>query len=111
MDPRWKKFAATYKNVVVIPPLNDDPDERWIVIDEFASSHQLGTNSGNFSRFSERVYSLTTKNLIASINTDSLDVNSLYIIEDNQIWRSAIQNLPHYRYAVVNGYKIIFPEN
>jgi hypothetical protein len=108
-DVRWNDFVAKYKNIVVVPPLNDDPSERWVAIDEFASRHQLNTNSGNFSRFDEDVYFLSSKKLLSSLKTNNLDKSSLYVIEDKDLWTTISVELKQTTLLEIDGFKLVLP--
>ena len=108
-DVRWNDFAAKYKNIVVVPPLNDDPSERWVAIDEFSSRHQLNTNSGNFSRFDEDAYFLSLSKLLTSLTTNNLDKSSLYVIDDQVLWKKNSSGFTPFIEMEVDGFKLILP--
>jgi hypothetical protein len=85
MDPYWADLGVRYKNVIVIPPLNDDPDEQWIALNDFAIQYGLNTNSGNFSRFDESLFLEYTEHLVSNFMVGRLDKQSLYIILDAKL--------------------------
>ena len=85
MDPYWADLGVRYENVIVIPPLNDDPDEQWIALNDFAIRYGINTNSGNFSRFDESLFLKYTEHLVSNFMVGRLDKQSLYIILDAKL--------------------------
>jgi hypothetical protein len=81
-DPRWLDLAANYKNIVVVPPLNNDPDQLWIAIDDFAARNRLNTNSGYFSRFDSNTLRTYSEQLSRELRDGTADQNSIYIVND-----------------------------
>jgi hypothetical protein len=81
-DPRWLDLAANYTNIVVVPPLNNDPDQLWIAINEFAARNRLNTNSGYFSRFDSSVMATYSEQLSRELQDGTADRNSIYIVND-----------------------------
>ena len=90
-DARWEMFAKKYKRVVVVPPLNDDQEERWIVIDDFANRYRLGTNSGSFSRFDQNVYTKSNQDRVAELVSEKPNKDTLYIVDDLSVWETISQ--------------------
>jgi glucan phosphoethanolaminetransferase (alkaline phosphatase superfamily) len=80
-DSRWGMFAERYDHVVFVPPLNNDPDEIWIAIDELASKYQLSTNSGYFSRYDPSKFVSMTEKYITQINSDQMDDQTIYVLD------------------------------
>jgi hypothetical protein len=109
-DPRWETLAKEYENVVVVPPLNDDIEERWIEIDEFASRFHLSTNSGNFSRFSLQAYDYYSKLTIASLSRGDFEPNTIYIVQDLYFWNSLYHSkIAGYSMYELDNYRLVAP--
>ena len=109
VDVRWDQFKSRYKGLIVLPPLNNDKDGRWIPIAYFAAKNQMATNSGNFD---ERVGAgnRTASDLLrVNLENGVTSPDYLYIIEDQQLWAS-LPPLPDVRFVgELDGYKVIAP--
>jgi hypothetical protein len=108
-DPRWENLAEKYKHVVVVPPLNDDEKERWIVIDEFANRYGLNTNSGNFSRFDQDVYTESNQKRIADLVSGKTNKDTLYIVDDLSVWEEINQSELSNILFVIDNFRVIAP--
>jgi hypothetical protein len=91
-DPQWDIWARQYKKILVVPPLNNDKDDLWLSITEYAASNDMSTNSGNFSRFDSRLYDRELLILANSLFTKEFSHLTLYIILDQKVW-NRIRNL------------------
>jgi hypothetical protein len=108
-DPIWNEFAIAYKSVMVVPPLNNDRAGRWLAITDYAGSNRMATNSGNFSRLDGRKFIESSDRLLEDVRNGKFASDSLYIIEDQQLWAS-LPPLPDVRFAgELDGYKVIAP--
>jgi hypothetical protein len=77
-DPLWSEFAAEYKHLVVIPPLNNDPN--WIDFALLANSFKLTTNAAYVGRTDEaRIYELAGK-LQGLLERREFDTDTLYVL-------------------------------
>jgi len=108
-DPRWEMFAKKYKHVVVVPPLNDDQEERWIVIDDFANRYRLGTNSGSFSRFDQSVYTKSNQDRVAELVTEKPNKDTLYIVDDLSVWETINQSELVESSLIIDNFRVVAP--
>jgi hypothetical protein len=108
-DPRWQKLAEKYKYVVVVPPLNDDLEERWIVIDDFANRYRLSTNSGSFSRFDQDVFVESNQDRVAELVSGQPNKHTLYIVDDLSIWGSVSKSKFSGSLLVIDNFHLIAP--
>jgi hypothetical protein len=108
-DPRWEMFAKKYKHLVVVPPLNDDQEERWIVIDDFANRYRLGTNSGSFSRFDLNVYTKSNQDRVAELVSEQPNKDTLYIVDDLSVWETINQGELMGSSFVIDNFRVVAP--
>ena len=108
-DPRWEMFAKKYKHLVVVPPLNDDQEERWIVIDDFANRYRLGTNSGSFSRFDLNVYTKSNQARVAELVSEQPNKDTLYIVDDLSVWETINQGELMGSSFVIDNFRVVAP--
>jgi hypothetical protein len=108
-DPRWEMFAKKYRYVVVVPPLNDDQEERWIVIDDFANRYRLGTNSGNFSRFDQSVYTKSNQDRVAELVSEKPNKDTLYIVDDLSVWETINQGELVESSLIIDNFRVVAP--
>jgi len=109
-DPRWGMFAEKYKNVVVVPPLNNDPAEEWINIAEFALRYQLSTNSGKFSRYSLSAVSYYSKSVADSVAQGRFGSTTIYVVNDLALWNSLrTSNKAAESMYLLDGYRLVAP--
>jgi hypothetical protein len=77
-DPLWSEFAADYKHLVVIPPLNNDPN--WIDFAALANSFKLTTNAAYVGRTDEaHIYELAGE-LQGLLERRKFDAKTLYVL-------------------------------
>jgi hypothetical protein len=108
-DPRWEMFAKKYKYVVVVPPLNDDQEERWFVVAEFANRYRLETNSGNFSRFDQSVYTKSNQDRVAELVTEKPNKDTLYIVNDLSVWETINQGELVESSLIIDNFRVVAP--
>jgi hypothetical protein len=108
-DPRWEMFAKKYKRLVVVPPLNDDQEERWIVIDEFANRYRLGTNSGSFSRFDPNVSTKSNLDRVADLVSGKATKATLYIVDDSSVWETISQGELMESSFMIDNFRVVAP--
>ena len=108
-DPRWEMFAKKYKHLVVVPPLNDDQEERWIVIDEFANRYRMGTNSGSFSRFDQNVYTKSYQDRVAELISGKPNKDTLYMVDDLSVWETINQGELMGSSFVIDNFRVVAP--
>lgn len=110
VDPRWDELAQRSKSILVVPPLNDDKEELWIAINDFAITNRLSTNSGNFSRSNDDQYSLLTRQLINDLKFGGIKNSSLVVINDPALWSFLTMNPRDFSYVgVIDGFRVVLP--
>ena len=77
-DPLWSEFAADYKHLVVIPPLNNDPN--WIDFALLANSFKLTTNAAYVGRSDEAHISQLAVDLQGLLDRRKFDADTLYVL-------------------------------
>ena len=109
-DARWESLALNRKNLVVVPPLNNDKAETWVAVADFAINHKMSTNSGYFSRYDESLYAELTAKHVHDVQTNNLDSNTIYIINDDDLWNSIVGPVPKTQFrGTLNGFHVIAP--
>jgi hypothetical protein len=108
-DPRWEMFAKKYKHLVVVPPLNDDQEERWIVIDDFANRYRLGTNSGSFSRFDQNVFTKSNQDRVAELVSEKPNKDTLYIVDDLSVWETISRGALVESSLIIDNFRVVAP--
>jgi hypothetical protein len=108
-DPRWEMFPKKYRYVVVVPPLNDDQEERWIVVDEFANRYRLETNSGNFSRFDQSVYTKSNQDRVAELVSGKPNKDTLYMVDDLSVWETINQGELVESSFIIDNFRVVAP--
>ena len=108
-DPRWEMFAKKYKHLVVVPPLNDDQEERWIVIDEYANRYRLETNSGSFSRFDPNVSTKSNQDRVAELVSEKPNKDTLYIVDDLSVWETISQGELMGSSLLIDNFRVVAP--
>ena len=110
VDPRRDELAQRSKSILVVPPLNDDKEELWIAINDFAIANRLSTNSGNFSRSNDDQYSLLTRQLINDLKFGEIKNSSLVVINDPALWSFLTMNPRDFFYVgVIDGFRVVLP--
>ena len=109
-DARWKSLSVNRKNLVVVPPLNNDKAETWVAVADFAINHEMNTNSGYFSRYDESLYADLTAEYIRDVQTNNLDSDTIYIINDEELWNSIVGPVSKKQFrGTLNGFHVIAP--
>jgi hypothetical protein len=109
-DPRWSELAEEYSNIVIVPTLNDDPNELWIAIDELAISTGLNTNSGNFSRFDEKALTRYNEQLFLRLRDGTVDSDSIFVVVDPEL-ETFLRGREGSSFAMleINGFLVVAP--
>ena len=109
-DSMWKRLSLNRTNIIVVPPLNNDEADLWMAVDDFAINHGMNTNSGYFSRYSQTLYDDMTSRYIQDVQSNNLDLKTIYIINDEALWNSLIRTGSRDRFrGTLNGFHVIAP--
>jgi len=109
-DSRWDELAQRSTSILVVPPLNDDSEELWIAIDDFAIANNLSTNSGNFSRSNDDQYNLINQQLINSLKFGTVKDTNLVIVDDPELWSVLTANPKDFYFiGIIDGFRVVSP--
>jgi len=109
-DPQWSQLAREYESLIVVPALNNDLAGRWLAVTDFARIYHLATNSGFFNRFDNKKSDLLQKELYNNVSGRKFNPDSLYIIEDGDLWINLSTSVTNVRFiGDLDGYKVIAP--
>ena len=109
-DPLWSEVVAGRDKVITYPPLNNDPEGRWIQIEDFVQRRGMATNAGYFSRWSLDTYVRENQALHDRLRAGEFDRRALYLIFDPSMWE-ALQSDPG-RFSFIgdiDGYLVVAP--
>jgi hypothetical protein len=103
-------LAEEYSNIVIVPTLNDDPNELWIAIDELAISTGLNTNSGNFSRFDEKALTRYNEQLFLRLRDGTVDSDSIFVVVNPEL-ETFLRGREGSSFAMleINGFLVVAP--
>ena len=91
-DPRWTEWASQYSSIIVAPPLNNDADDLWLSITQFAAKHRIATNSGYWTRYDISLYESEAEALSTLLERGDFDTSSIYVVLDDELWLKMIGN-------------------
>ena len=91
-DPRWTEWASQYSSIIVAPPLNNDADDLWLSITQFAAKHRIATNSGYWTRYDISLYESEAEALSTLLERGDFDMSSIYVVLDDELWLKMIGN-------------------
>ena len=110
-DPRWTEWAPQYRSIIVAPPLNNDADDLWLSITQFAAKHRLATNSGYWTRYDTSLYESEAEALSTLLERGDFDTSSIYVVLDDELWLKMIGNpsLDQNRLITVDLLHVVIP--
>ena len=118
-NPFWNEAAKQYKNIIVIPSrFNLQPDfmsrflsNEWRVFGRFASMNHLGTNAVYLARYDEPKSLELNRQYLASLNSNQLSDESLYIVSPEEINTAACASLRSTAdlFAKIDGFYVYAP--
>lgn len=107
-SPLWNKMAHEYKKIIFVLPRHTP--KNWMSLSKFASERKMSLNIGYFARIDQkRLYESRLK-LTQSIINNQLNNDAIYIFEDNNLWKIAINQLGNNDIAgILDGFRILAP--
>lgn len=118
-NPFWNGAAKQYKNIIVIPSrFNLQPDfmsrflsNEWRVFGRFASMNHLGTNAVYLARYDEPKSLELNRQYLASLNSNQLSDESLYIVSPEETNTAACASLRSTAdlFAKIDGFYVYAP--
>ncbi|MBC7760103.1 MAG: hypothetical protein H7069_14690 [Phormidesmis sp. FL-bin-119] len=107
-SPVWGDIAHQYKKIIFVFPHNSSIN--WLPLSQFAASHGMAINTGYFARVSSKKELEARVRLTSSIINNELSSDSLYVFEDEAIWKLASSQISSSDIAgVLDGFRIIAP--
>lgn len=109
-DPLWGEVVEGRSKILTYPPLNNDPEGRWIHIEDFVQRRGMATNAGYFSRWSIDRYVRVNQALHDDLRAGRFDPSALYLIFDPEMW--AFLSAQPERFSFVgdiDGYLVVAP--
>lgn len=104
----WDDIASQYRNIIVVLPHNTSPG--WVPLSRFAADHGLAINTGYFARIDAGIEQETGTRIADSIMSNRLDRDSLYVFQDDELWKIALSQLqPSDVAGTVDGFRIVAP--
>ena len=108
-SPMWEELAHRYKKIVVVVPHNASPN--WVPLSRFAAKHQMAINIGYFARIDAKKEREAGDRIASSILSNKLNSDSLYIFQDDGLWKFATRQVPDSAVAgILDGFRIIAPD-
>jgi hypothetical protein len=105
----WKNILSKYSKLIVVPP-SSAPDN-WIALSSFAAANKMTINTGYFARIDPAQLKAATQKLTDSVTQGKYDVDSLYVFNDENLWKIANDNVsPEDFIGTLDGFKILAPK-
>lgn len=119
-NPFWNEAAKQYKNIIVIPSrFNLQPDfmsrflsNEWRIFGRFASMNHLGTNAVYLARYDEPKSLELNRQYLASLNSNQLGDENLYIVSPEEINTAACSSLRSKSdlFTKIDGFYVYAPD-
>ncbi|MDP1699290.1 MAG: DUF6311 domain-containing protein, partial [Xanthomonadaceae bacterium] len=104
----WDVLASRYRKIAVVLPHNASPD--WKVLSRFAADHRMAINTGYFARIDRAREQQAGRRVATSIIANRLDADSLYVFQDDGLWKRALSQLqPTDVAGTLDGFRIVAP--
>jgi hypothetical protein len=110
-DALWVDLASKYSSILVIPPLNNDPEDLWLDFTKLASDNEMSINSGYFSRYNENSYVSETNRLMTSIEDGTIDRDAFIVILDSAYFSEVKYRHENsgYLFKNIDGFNVVLP--
>jgi len=107
----WEEIGARYRRVLhVLPPPPSSAHATFLPWAAFAADHGMAINSGYFARVDAERAIDASQSLEATVRANTLDADSLYVFENEALWRLAsARRGPEDLVAEIDGYRVIAP--
>ncbi|MDD5175816.1 MAG: DUF6311 domain-containing protein [Sterolibacterium sp.] len=108
-SPLWGDIAQQCRKIIVVLPANNSATN-WMPLSQFAAAHRMAINTGYFARINPKKEQETRENITASVVNNELSPDSLYVFNDDVLWRIASSHISASDVAgVLDGFRIIAP--
>jgi hypothetical protein len=107
-SPIWSDMARRYKKIIYVLPHNSSAD--WLPLSHFAATHRMAINTGHFARANPEKEREARTLITSSIINNGLSPDSLYIFEDDALWKFASSQIkPSDIAGTLDGFRIVAP--
>lgn len=105
----WEDLARRYKKILVVLPHNASPN--WAPLSQFAAMHRMAINIGYFARIDSKKEREAGEHIVSSVLSNTLDSDSLYVFQDDGLWKLASGQISGATVAgTLDGFRIIAPD-
>jgi len=105
----WGGVPSVYKKIIFVLPRNAPGS--WLPLAYFAASNRMAINVGYFARVDPNKERKAKKEIAASVIANELDHDSLYVFEDDGLWRIVSrQAASSDAVGIVDGFRVLAPK-
>jgi Family of unknown function (DUF6311) len=107
-SPIWSDIAYRYRKIILVLPHNQPTN--WMPLSQFAAMHRMAINSGYFARVNPEKEQAARDRIATSILNNELSLDSLYVFENDALWKLASSQIsPSDITGVLDGFRILAP--
>jgi Family of unknown function (DUF6311) len=107
-SPIWSEIAHRYRKIIFVLPHNSSPN--WMPLSQFAAMHRMAINTGYFARVNPEKEHEEKVRIVTSILNNELSPDSLYVFENDALWKFASSQISSSDIAgVLDGFHILAP--
>jgi len=107
-SPVWSDIAHQYRKIIFVLP--NSQTANWMPLSQFAAMHRMAINTGYFARVNPAKLQEARAHIASSIVNNKLSPDSLYVFEDNALWKFASSQIASSDIAgVLDGFRIVAP--
>ena len=107
-SPIWSDIAHQYRKIIFVLPHNQPTN--WMPLSQFAAMHRMAINSGYFARVNPEKEQAARYRIVTSILNNELSPDSLYVFENDTLWKLASSQIsPSDITGVLDGFRILAP--
>ncbi len=106
--PCLERHSSAIQKIIYVLPHNNSAD--WVPLSHFAATHQMAINTGYFSRVNRDKEREARAHTDGSIVNNKLSPDSLYVFDDNILWKVASSQIASSDFAgILDGFRFIAP--
>ena len=107
-SPIWTDLAYRYRKIIFVLPHN--VPTLWMPLSQFTAMHQMAINTGYFARVNPEKEHKAGLRIVNSILNNELSPDSLYVFENDALWKIATSQISRSDIAgVLDGFRIVAP--
>jgi hypothetical protein len=104
----WRSIAQPYHKMIFVPPRNYLVPNCLLLL---AARHRMAVNASSFARVNPEQEQKARDRLATAILNNELSPDSIYIFEDDALWKFASNRIgPSDVAGILDGYRIIAPK-